>query len=53
MLTHRALVPRPHRRLEQDKLQRLGKVAKETDAKIVLSTDWRRDPTLKAMCTNA
>jgi len=40
-------------RLEPDKLARIGEVVKRTDARIVLSTDWRRDPNLKAICTNA
>ena len=39
--------------LEHDKLNRLGDVVRRTDAKIVLSTDWRRDPSLKAKCINA
>jgi len=38
-------------RLEQDKLTRLKKVCQETGAKVVLSTDWRRDATLKATVT--
>ena len=40
-------------RLEPDKLARIGEVCKRTDAKVVLSTDWRRDAGLKAMCTDA
>ena len=35
-------------RLEEDKLGRIRKVAEASGAKIVLSTDWRRDPSLKA-----
>ena len=40
-------------RLEEDKLSRLRKVAHETGAKVVLSTDWRRDLSLKATITGA
>ena len=40
-------------RLENDKLKRISKVVEETGAKIVLSTDWRRDPSLKAIITTA
>ena len=36
-------------RLEDRKLQLLRKVVKETGAKIVLSTDWRRIPKLKQL----
>ena len=40
-------------RLEVDKLARIENVVKKTDAKVVLSTDWRRDPSLKAHITTA
>jgi len=40
-------------RLEPDKLARIAEVVKQTDAKVVLSTDWRRDAALKAQVTNA
>ena len=40
-------------RLEVDKLARIEDVVKKTDAKVVLSTDWRRDPSLKAHITTA
>ena len=40
-------------RLEPDKLKRISQVVEKTGAKIVLSTDWRRDPSLKAIITTA
>ena len=40
-------------RLEEDKLQRIKHVVQQTDAKVVLSTDWRRDASLKATITGA
>ena len=40
-------------RLEVDKLKRISQVVEKTGAKIVLSTDWRRDPSLKAIITTA
>jgi len=40
-------------RLETDKLARIADCVKKTEAKVVLSTDWRRDAALKAQVTNA
>ena len=40
-------------RLETDKMARIRDVVKQTGAKVVLSTDWRRDATLKATVTHA
>jgi hypothetical protein len=40
-------------RLEEDKLSRIKTVVEKTEAKVVLSTDWRRDATLKGLITHA
>jgi hypothetical protein len=40
-------------RLEEEKLQRIKTIVEKTEAKVVLSTDWRRDATLKATITAA
>jgi len=40
-------------RLETDKMKRIASVVEKTGAKVVLSTDWRRDASLKAVLTKA
>ena len=40
-------------RLEEDKLQRIQTVVERTQARVVLSTDWRRDAGLKKEITEA
>ena len=40
-------------RLEEDKLARIRRVCTETGAKVVLSTDWRRDATLKQVISTS
>ena len=37
--------------LEADKLSQVSRICSETDAKVVLSSDWRRQPHLKARAT--